>query len=714
MSTPLHVLMIEDSEDDTLLILRELRRCGYDPVFERVDTAAAMKTALQTQHWDIVLADYSMPTFSAPAALVLIKESGIDLPFIIISGSIGEEIAVAMMKAGAHDYLMKDNLTRLAPAIERELTETGVRCKRHQAEAMLRESEERYRNLFENAHDMIQSVAPDGHFQFVNRAWLETMGYTLDEVKSLTVSDIILPEFLNHCTTLFHKVMNEGQYANLETTFIAKEGQHVDVEGNISCHYVNGVAVASQGVFRNITHRKAQLIALEYQATHDPLTGLPNRFQLSKDLNQVVEKTRLSGKRMAFMLIDLDRFKEINDALGHQAGDILLKQIAPRLYAALDGTVNVARLGGDEFGLLLPHVNNIEEVLDAAKKVLAFICQPFNLEGLSIQIGASIGIALYPDHSDDPHSMMRCADIAMYLAKKNGGGYSIYNPTLDIYSPRRLSLITSLRVAIQENQLVLYYQPKQHIQTKNIIGLEALVRWQHPQHGLVAPNEFIPLAEVSDLIMPLTHWVIDNTLQQLRQWQDMGIDTKVAANISARNLQDNDLPNKIAALLEQHQIAAGHLELEITESAIIVDPLRALETLCRIHELGVALAIDDFGTGYTSLSHLRKLPITTLKIDFSFINNMLKSKDDAGLVQSIINLSHNLGMDVIAEGVEDQATWDMLNTFKCDVAQGHFICPPMTAGQITQWLKTQVISPPLHITTEITTSGFVPPNIPRH
>lgn len=702
MSNPLRVLIIEDSEDDALLILRELRRCGYAPVCERVETAIAMKSALQTKNWDIILADYSMPNFSAPAALALLKENGIDLPFIIISGSIGEEIAVAMMKAGAHDYLMKNNLARLAPAIERELTEAEVRRKRRQAEALLRESEERYRNLFENAHDIIQSVAPDGHFQFVNRAWLETMGYTLDEVKSLTLFDIILPEFLDHCLNLFHKVMNGEHFDNLEITFIAKNGQHVEVEGNISCRFMDGIPVASQGVFRNVTQRKAQTAALEYQARHDSLTGLPNRFQLSQDLNQVVAEARLSGKRMAFMLIDLDRFKEINDALGHQAGDMLLKQIAPRLGNALNATVPVARLGGDEFGLLLPNINSIEEVFDAAKKVLAVFYQPFHLEGLSIQIGASIGIALYPDHSDDPHSMMRCADIAMYLAKKNGGGYNIYNPTLDIYSPRRLSLITSLRVAIQENQLVLHYQPKRNIHTKHITGLEALVRWQHPQHGLVAPTEFIPLAEVSDLIMPLSHWVIDNTLRQLREWQDLGIDTKVAANISARNLQDNDLPNKIAALLEQHQIAPHHLELEITESAMIIDPLRALETLCRIHELGVVLAIDDFGTGYTSLSHLRKLPISTLKIDFSFISHMLKSKDDAALVQSIIYLGHNLSMGVIAEGVENQATLDMLAGFKCDVAQGFFICPPMPAHEITPWLHTQVLSSTSPRATEIT------------
>ena len=692
MSTPLHTLIIEDSENDALLILRELRRCGYDPVFERVDTAAAMKAALQTQTWDIVLADYSIPGFGAPAALALLKESGIDLPFIIISGNIGEEIAVAMMKAGAHDYLMKDNLKRLAPAIERELLETGERRKRRQAEAMLRESEERYRNLFESAHDMIQSVTPDGRFQFVNRAWLETMGYTLDEAKSLTVFDIILPELVDHCTTLFQKVMSGEHADNLEVTFIAKNGQYVEVEGNISCRFVDGVPVASQGVFRNITQRKAHTAALEYQATHDSLTGLPNRFQLSKDLSQVVEETRLSGKRMAFMLIDLDRFKEINDALGHQAGDMLLKQIAPRLCTAAGIPANVARLGGDEFGLVLPHINGVEDALLVAEKVLTIIRLPFDLEGLKVQISASIGIALYPDHSDDPHSMMRCADIAMYLAKKNGGGYAVYNPTLDIYSPRRLSLITSLRIAIQENQLVLYYQPKVNLKNRGIIGMEALIRWQHPQHGLVAPNEFIPLAEVSDLIMPLTQWVIDNVLWQMREWHDMGIKANVAVNISARNLQENDLPDKIAALLEKYQIAPHYLELEITESAIIIDPLRATETLRRIHELGVILSIDDFGTGYTSLSHLRKLPIATLKIDLSFIKSMLNSKDDAALVQSIIHLGHNLGMDIIAEGVENQATFDMLNTFECDVVQGNFICPPMIAGEATQRLQKHVIS----------------------
>jgi diguanylate cyclase (GGDEF)-like protein len=392
---------------------------------------------------------------------------------------------------------------------------------------------------------------------------------------------------------------------------------------------------------------------------------------------------------MAFMLIDLDRFKEINDALGHQAGDILLKQIAPRLCTAVDIPATVARLGGDEFGLVLPHINSEEDALHAAEKVLAVICQPFDLEGLKVQIGASIGIALYPDHSDDPHSMMRCADIAMYLAKKNGGGYAVYNPTLDIYSPRRLSLITSLRIAILENQLVLHYQPKISLKDHDVIGMEALIRWQHPQHGLVAPNEFIPLAEVSDLIMPLTQWVLGNVLQQMREWHDMGIKANVAANISARNLQDSDLPDKIAALLEKHQIPPHYLELEITESAIIVDPLRATETLRRIHELGVILSIDDFGTGYTSLSHLRKLPISTLKIDLSFISNMLISKDDAALVQSIIHLGHNLGMDVIAEGVENQDTLSMLGVLECDVVQGNLISPPMAATQMTQWLRSR-------------------------
>ncbi len=700
MNPSLRILILEDSENDALLILRELQRCGYKPVFERVDTAAAMKTALHTQDWDIVLADYSMPSFDAPAALNLLKESGIDLPFIIISSSIGEETAVAMMKAGAHDYLMKNNLARLAPAIERELTEAEVRRKRRQTEVMLRESEERYRNLFENSHDMIQSVTPHGRFQFVNRAWLETMGYTLDEVKSLTLFDILHPDMVSNYITVFNEtIQGKLRSGNLETIFITKNGQHIDAEGNISGHYTNGIPIASQGVFRNITQRKAYTAALAYQATHDVLTGLPNRFQLSKELDKVVEETRLSSKRMAFMLIDLDRFKEINDALGHQAGDILLKQIAPRLHNMLDITASVARLGGDEFGLLLPHVNSMDEVVHTAKKILEVIGQPFDLEGLKIQIGASIGIALYPDHSDDPHSMMRCADIAMYLAKKNGGGYSIYNPTLDIYSPRRLSLITSLRSAIDTNQLVLHYQPKQHIHTANITGLEALIRWQHPQHGLVAPNEFIPLAEVSDLVMPLAHWVINTALKQLKAWQDMGIETKIAVNISARNLQDNNLPDKIASLLKKHHISPDRLELEITESAIIVDPLRALETLCRIHELGVSLSIDDFGTGYTSLSHLRKLPIKTLKIDFSFINNMPKSKDDAALVQSIIHLGHNLGLDVIAEGVENQIILDMLDNFDCDIAQGHFICSPMVGGHMTEWLKTRAISSSPYIMT---------------
>jgi diguanylate cyclase (GGDEF)-like protein len=435
------------------------------------------------------------------------------------------------------------------------------------------------------------------------------------------------------------------------------------------------------------SERRQYTEMLERQARHDSLTNLPNRDFLLEQLKERLQEKAGNPGNMALLLIDLNGFKEINDTLGHQSGDTLLQQIGPRLQRLLRPTDTLARLGGDEFGLMLTPLRGAEDAEVWAKRVIDEIHRPFELDGITVQIDASVGIALHPLHGADGSTLMRCADVAMYVAKKSHHGYAVYQPELDMHSPRQLSLMSQIEEAMRHEQLALYYQPKIRLQDGNVIGVEALIRWHHPAEGLIAPGEFIPQVERSTLIRPFTLWVIEHALLQCRQWQDMGLPTKVAVNISARNLLDSELPDDVEKLLVKHRVTPDYLELEITESAIVADPARALDILTKLHDRGVHISIDDFGTGYSSLAHLKKLPVSSLKIDASFVSDMTDDENDAIIVRSTVDLSHNLGMNVIAEGVEDQETLDILKVLDCDYAQGFFICRPIPAADVTEWLR---------------------------
>jgi diguanylate cyclase (GGDEF)-like protein len=429
---------------------------------------------------------------------------------------------------------------------------------------------------------------------------------------------------------------------------------------------------------------------LEHLANHDALTGLPNRNFLLEQLKQRLRENPGNPGNMALLLIDLNGFKEINDTLGHQSGDTLLQQIGPRLQRLLRPTDTLSRLGGDEFGLMLTPLRGAEDAEVWAKRVIDEIHRPFELDGITVQIDASVGIALHPLHGADGSTLMRCADVAMYVAKKSHHGYAVYQPELDMHSPRQLSLMSQIEEAMRHEQLALYYQPKIRLQDGNVIGVEALIRWHHPAEGLIPPGEFIPQVERSTLIRPFTLWVVEHALLQCRQWQDMGLPTKVAVNISARNLLDSELPDDVAKLLVKHRVTPDYLELEITESAIVADPERALDILTQLHDRGVHISIDDFGTGYSSLAHLKKLPVSSLKIDASFVSDMTDDENNAIIVRSTVDLSHNLGLNVIAEGVEDQETLDILQVLDCDYAQGFFICRPIPAADVTEWLRQRM------------------------
>ena len=560
---PLRALIVEDSEDDAELLLQELRRGGYSPNHTRVDTPEAMSAELNKSSWDIVYADFTMPRFNAFAALALLHDTGLDIPFIIVSGTIGEDRAVTAMKAGAHDYILKDNMKRLVPATERELRDMLVRRERKEA--------------------------------------------------------------------------NETIYRFAYT---------------------------------------------------DLVTDLPNRILFHQKVDKAVKDTERDQHSMALLLMDLDRFKDVNDTLGHDQGDSLLKQIGQRLQNVLTLPNIVARIGGDEFGILLPRIATRDDVKNIIEELLDTLKAPFIINKIPIVVEVSIGVAMMPEHATDVDKLLQMADIAMYHAKNMANDYDFYEASYNLNSPERLGLMSELRDAIEQNQLVLHYQPKVETRTNRVVGIEALVRWQHPRLGLLYPDKFIMVAETTGLIGPLTKWVLTEALHYCKKQSNKGNHLRVSVNLSARSLHDPQLLKMVADALKITDVEPRHLMLEITESSIVLDPKHAEKSLEALSGMGVQLSIDDFGTGYTSLASIRHLPINEIKIDKSFITSMLKDLKNAMIVRSVIELGRNFGLTVVAEGVETKEVFDALVALGSDEVQGYFICRPQTCAILNDWFAT--------------------------
>lgn len=446
------------------------------------------------------------------------------------------------------------------------------------------------------------------------------------------------------------------------------------------------LALIFSGVLRRTSAQlDAERVKAVHDAMHDALTGLPNRTLMADRFEQALRAGRRDSTSTGLLLIDLDRFKEVNDTLGHHVGDQLLAQVGPRLGSALRGVDTVARLGGDEFAVLLPNVNGIDGALEVARRVRDAIVQSFRVEDVELDIDASIGVVVSGVHGRDASSLLQHADVAMYVAKQERRGVVVYDPVNDGHSPERLSLLGQLRRGIERGELLLHYQPKIDLRTRKLTGVEALVRWQHPDRGLVQPDDFIPLAEHTGLIGPLTMQVLKLALAQAKAWADAGCRIPVAVNLSARNLHDEDFGNKVSTLLREHGVPAELLEVELTESAVMLEPERAGRILNHLHTLGVRIAIDDFGAGYTSLAQLKHLPISELKIDKSFIQTMHTNADNALIVRSMIDLGHSLRMAVVAEGIETAFAASTLRDYRCDVGQGYHLCRPVDALALMDW-----------------------------
>jgi diguanylate cyclase (GGDEF)-like protein len=456
--------------------------------------------------------------------------------------------------------------------------------------------------------------------------------------------------------------------------------QAVDVR---TADEIGDLAAAFKHMSEGIAARERRITELAYS---DPLTGLPNRALFNDRIKQAVSAARRASSKLSVLQMDLDRFKYVNDTLGHQIGDLLLREVAQRLSQALQRRGDtVARVGGDEFAVLLPTEDPDGAIL-VARRLLEALAEPITIEGQLVDVGASIGVANFPQHGEDANTLVRHADVAMYAAKRTGTGVEVYDPRHDENTPERLSLMAELRRAVEHDELTLVYQPKMDLTGRGVHCAEALIRWDHPERGFVSPDKFIPFAEQTGYIKAITRWVLGKAVAQCAAWSARGLELSVSINISARDLHSSDFPRHVIEVLAAHGVEPGRLWLEVTESAVMDDPTHALDVLERLSKLGVRLSIDDFGTGHSSLAYLKKLPVDELKIDKSFVLGLTRDKDDATIVRSTIDLAHNMGLTVAAEGVEDGDVLRALKRLGCDLAQGYYISRPLAPAEFEHWM----------------------------
>ena len=566
-------------------------------------------------------------------------------------------------------------------------SQIGQFIERRLAEEALRESGDRIRVILDNVVDGIITLDADGIVQSCNPPAQKLFGYAPGEIIGKDASVLIEPaeqaDFTAYLGRWLRSSGKQAASAPQETVGRRADGSGFPLECLLSkVKLEHGWLYIA--TLRDISARKAQTEALEYRALHDLLTGLPNRTFLGDRLEQAILAGEREKKTRALLLLDMDRFKQVNDRFGHQCGDRLLQEVALRLRGALRRADTVARWGGDEFAIVPSGATDVPRAILIAEKLLETLEAPFAVAGQQIEIGASIGIAIYPQHGDDATTLMGRADVAMYVAKQARSGYSIYTGEQDS-AIRPLTLVTKLRSALEQFELVLHYQPIVDLKAGGPMRAEALVRWGHPRHGLIQPDDFIPAAEQSDLIKPLTIWVLNEALSQLHTWRKAGLDLGVTVNLSGRTLLDPEFSDTTRQLLETWTIPPEFLTLEITERSMLA--AAEDEALRRLQALGVRLSADDFGTGYASLAHLKRLALDEIKIDRSFVTDMAVNRDDAAIVRSTIDLAHSLGIRVVAEGVENPATWDQLAHLGCDFVQGFYVSRPVPGSELGPWLR---------------------------
>lgn len=692
MSETLNVLIVEDCETDAMLVLSELRRGGFNPIWQRVQTAPELLAALNRASWDVMISDYRLPGFNAPEALEIAKQSHKDIPFILVSGTIGEVLAVEMMKAGAHDYVMKDNLNRLPEAVRRELRDARVRAEGKQAQKLLQ-------TLASNIPGMIYSFVYycDGStaFEYVSLGCLDLLElapHRVLENASLCFDQIHIDDRAEFYTAAKQSAQNLKPFS-YEWRLVTPSGKLKWVQTNARPECRENEDIVWYGVLMDVTEKKQAQELIIHNALHDPLTDLPNRTLLVERLELAINRAkRVESYRYAVLFLDLDRFKVINDSLGHLAGDQLLKDIAQKLKAHLREIDLVARIGGDEFVILLEDIPGIEKAIQITERILRDLQTPLVLNDAEVVISTSIGIVLGTKSYCQASDLLRDADIAMYRAKaQERSSYKIFDVKMHTQAVNRLTLESDIRKALEREEFAIYYQPivdifgdrydrQRQPQPGRLIGFEALVRWQHPTRGFVLPREFMAIAEETGLIVQIDRWMLYTACQQLANWKKnftTHLPLKISINLSAQDIRQPSLIEDIDRILAQTSLTGDSIVLEITESMLIENINKTINLLTELKARKIQISIDDFGTGYSSLNYLHRLPTDNLKIDRSFVSQMQEGNRNYQVVSTIIALSNQLGLGVVAEGIETPQQLQWLQQLGCELGQGYLFSQPL-------------------------------------
>jgi diguanylate cyclase (GGDEF)-like protein/PAS domain S-box-containing protein len=706
------ILVVDDNPAQRLAVRAMLAPLGH-AVIEADSGREALRAVLR-QTFAMILMDVRMPTLDGYETAKLIRQrtqSGLTPIIFVTAFGRDETQAASAYASGAVDFIFTPILPDVLRAKVSAFVDLFVASQELQRSlesitalnAALRDSEVRSRAVLQNVADGIVTSGEAGLIESFNRSARRLFGYREDEVIGQPLSLIIAPSHHDDLSApgpagRGAPNATDGPAAPTETVGCRKDGSCFPMEMDMSEMQI-GEQTITIACIRDISARKAYTDALTYRTLHDELTGLPNGALFGDRLDQAIATAGRSDEPRGVLLVDLDRFQEVNETHGGGTGDALLQAVAERLCGAMRDSDTVARLGGDEFGILPSGETDVETAAVTAWKVRDALEPPFLIAGHVLEVRASIGIAFFPQHGRTTADLLRRAELAMQEAKRADSGLAVFVSEPEDQTARRLTLLSQLRDGIPRDELVLHFQPMVDLTFgRRTTGVEALVRWRHPTDGLLMPSQFMPEAERSELIEPLTKWVLNEALRQQREWTDAGLDLTMAVNISARSLTRRcDLPDIVAQLTESWGIPRGRLILELTESAII-DP-EVPHVLDLLHAMGERLSIDDFGTGYSSLGYLQRLPIDQIKIDRSFVLNLATAPGDAVIVRSTVDLAHNLGLTVVAEGVEDQVALDLLVEYGCDMAQGYFFSQPCPATELTTWLSQSVFGAAAEVLT---------------
>ena len=654
------------------------------------------------EEFQLVLSDIRMGGLSGLDMLPRLAELAPDTVIIMISGEQTIESAIRALRAGAFDYVTKPfDLEHVEAAVRRALEHHALRAAKgyyesfleeivHERTAELHRMNRTLHTLIEASPLAIFALDAAGRVKMCNPAAERAFGWGAQEIHDAPLS--VLAD--GGAEQTWDGIASGEPAEGLETRCRRRDGAPADV--NVWAAALGDEAAEPGGaagrvvIVADVTERKKAEARINYLAYHDTLTGLPNRLLFEERLAQSLDGARREGRALAVMFVALDRFKQYNDTLGHAAGDQLLRAVGERLLRlAPEGGGALARFGGDEFSLLLTAAGGAACVAAAAREIQQILQPPFRVDGHELYVTVSIGIGLYPDDGEDAQSVLKNAGAALYRAKQQGGdNYQFYAADMNEHALKRLSLGNSLRRALESGEFVLHYQPQYGADASRVVGAEALVRWQHPELGLVPPAEFIPLAEDTGLIAPVGEWVLRTALAQNRSWQEAGLaPAPVSVNLSLRQFQQPDLLEVVSGALAESGLDPRYLELELTESSVMKDAARAVATLRELKGMGVSVAVDDFGSGYSSLSHLKHLPIDVLKIDKSFVRDMTEDPNDAAIVMAVVTLAHSLGLKVVAEGVETEEQLRFLRLLRCDAVQGYLLSRPLPAGDFERLLR---------------------------